>query len=143
VTAHSFDRATGRNYVGAPSVGVATLQARATDVTGGDTTAPIAAEVTTGFLNRSTDARKYCKCVRLTFRRGSSERRPEVRGYIRYRDSLGPWEPPIPVVIDGMQPVCELTSLGTYRRRQWRYSFSDETEDLVLTGAEEDFVVTD
>lgn len=136
---HAFDRLTGSNYVGVPIHGVAKLQMGvATDFDD-----PLVAEVTTGFLNRGTDARKYCRSLRLTFRRGSASRRPEIRGYIRYRDSVGPWEPPIAVVLDGMQPVCEINSLGTYRRRQWKYTFSDEVEDLVLAGAEEDFVVTD
>lgn len=149
VASHTYKRDTGQNLVGLPSVGVGVLQSGMASDVGttvvGDTVEdgePIVAEVTTGFLNRGTDARKYCRSLRLTFRRGSSARRPEIRGYIQYRDSLGAWEPRIAVVLDGMQPVCEINSLGTYRRRQWRYSFSDATEELVLTGAEEEFEIT-
>jgi len=141
VTAHGFDRMTGNNVVGLSDMGVGVLQSgRATDIGSAE---PIVAEVTTGFSNRDTDARKHCKRVRLTFRRGELRRRPELRGYITYRDSLGPWAPRIPVVLDGAEPVCEIASLGTYRRRQWKYTFSDSAEELVLAGAEEDFEVTD
>ena len=147
VDAAHYDAATGINLVGVPGWGVAKLQGRrATDISleSGGEPEPIVAEVTTGFLNRGTDSRKWCKSLRLTFRRGEgATRNPEVRGYITYRDSLGPWEAPIPVVLDGIQPVCELNGLGTYRRRQWKYTFSDEVEELVLAGAEEEFVVTD
>lgn len=143
VTAHAYHHGTGQNLVGAPGIGVGQLISDApTDVINaqGDQR-PIVAEVTTGFLNRDTDARKHCRRIRLTFRWGHGPRKPEVKGYITYRDALGPWEPPIPVVIDGMEPVCEIASLGVYRRRQWRYSFGGDGESLVLAGAEEDYAV--
>lgn len=142
-----YNRATGKNLVGVPQWGLAQLQGRrATDIStlvGGDPE-PIGAQVTTGFINRDTDGRKWCRSVRLTFRRGdSATAATEMRGALTYRDSMGPWEPPIPIVLDGMDPVVQLNSLGTYRRRQWRYSFSDDVEELVLTGAQEDFVLLD
>jgi hypothetical protein len=142
VTAHAYDRVTARNFVGG-ATGVALLDGHAASDITADGTQPIVASVTTGFINRDTDARKHCKRVRLSFRRTGSSSTTEARGFITYRDSLGAWEPPIPVVVDGADPVCEISSLGTYRRRQWRYSFSDEVEELVLVGAEEVFEVTD
>ncbi len=144
VTSHAYDRSTGQNLVGAPELGVGVLQAgRATDAAlTEEDEAPIVASVTTGFLNRGTDERKWCKAIRLTFR-PSEQREPAVRGYLEYRDSLGPWEPPIPIVVDGMDPVCVLSSLGVYRRRQWRYTFSDVADELVFSGAEETFDVLD
>lgn len=144
VTAHTYDRVTATNIVGLAGTSVGVLQrGLAEDVLGEDEPTPIVASVTTGFLNRGTDARKWCQSVRLSFRRDDSSAPPDVRGYLQYRDSLGPWEPPIPVVIDGADPVCVLNSLGTYRRRQWRYSFSDEANDLVLVSAQESFSVVD
>lgn len=153
VTAHHFDRTTGRNYVSVQAGqgvtpgsmgGVAVLRmGQATDLVGdGDTPLKIAASVTTGFVNRQSDSRKLCKRVRLTFRPSvDTGVRVHARGQLQWRDSIGPWEPPLPIIADGAQPVCEINSLGTYHRRQWRYTFSDDVQDLVFVGAEETYEV--
>lgn len=142
ITCHTYNRLTGENLVGCTGGEAIGVLRRGLAYDNGED--PIKAHVTTGFQNRDTDRRKQCNSVRLTFRRGrETSTRPEIRGHLTWRDSLGAWEPPVAIVLDGAQPVCELRSLGTYRRRQWRYTFGDSVEDLALAGAEEDFTVTD
>lgn len=103
----------------------------------------IVSRVTTGFLNRKTDARKHCQMVRLALRRGETPGGTEPQAWLRWRDRPGAWDGEIPVQL-GISPDTEIVllfpSLGVYRRRQWQFEFSG-TEDIVLTEASEDFEV--
>ncbi len=104
---------------------------------------PIQASVTTGFLGHSTDSRKRCIAVRLAMRRGVGSATTEPVGLLSWRDDLGPFNSPIPVSFgtSGDQAiVVSLRSLGVYRRRQWRFTFTG-SEDFALSGATEEFEV--
>ena len=64
-------------------------------------------------------------------------------GFLEYSDSPNKWGRPraIGLGTDGdTNPVVTFRSLGTYRRRAWRFTFSAPT-DLVLVGVEEEFTV--
>lgn len=102
----------------------------------------INAYVETGFQDQGTDALKWCKTVRLAFRRGKTATAEPV-GLLSWRDNLGPWSAPLMVSLGAggdSDPVVLFRSLGTYRRRQWRFQF-DGPEELVLVSATEDFDV--
>jgi len=104
---------------------------------------PIRASVTTGFGNRGTDARKWCRSVKLSLRRGTTQDAIGPQGFLRYRDSMGPWCDPIPVDLGASgdrEPVVRLPSLGVYRRRQWQFEYAG-TESLVLASATEEYEV--
>lgn len=103
----------------------------------------VMARVTTGFLNRGTDARKHCGSVRLAMRRGEATGTTGPQAWLRFRDRPGAWENQIPIDLGGStdtEIVQEFHSLGVYRRREWQFEFSG-TEDLVLTEASEEFRV--
>lgn len=106
----------------------------------------INAYVVTGYLNRGTDAQKHCQCVRLAFRRGTTSSTPGPSALVSFRDRPGPWSDPIPVDL-GSSGDTEITlsfySLGVYRRRQWRFEFSDSEVALALVSAMEDYDVLD
>jgi len=104
---------------------------------------PIKAYIETGYVSRGTDQKKHCQCVRFAFRRGTVTGAAGPQAFFSYRDQPGPWEPSIPIDLGGSgdtHPVLEFRSLGTYRRRQWRFEFTG-TEELVLVSASEDFQV--
>lgn len=104
---------------------------------------PIRAHIDTGFVSRGTDRPKHCKCVYLTFRRGETTGAVGPQAWLSYRDRPGAWEPPIPIDLGGSadtHPVLTFRSLGTYRRRQWRFEFTG-TDELTLVSALEDFEV--
>lgn len=104
---------------------------------------PIRAHIETGYVSRGTDRPKHCKCVYLTFRRGQTTGATGPQAWLSYRDRPGAWEPPIPIDLGGSSdthPVIPFRSLGTYRRRQWRFEFTG-TDELVLVSALEDFEV--
>jgi hypothetical protein len=104
---------------------------------------PISACVTTGFGNRGTEARKWCRCVKLTLRRGTTQDPIGPQAYLRWRNDLGAWEQPLAIDLGASgdrEPVVRLSSLGTYRRRQWQFEYSG-TEALVLVSATEEFEV--
>jgi hypothetical protein len=104
---------------------------------------PIKAHIETGYVSRGTDQRKHCKAVRLVFRRGTVTGATGPQAWLSYRDQPGPWEPGLPIDLGGSgdtHPVLEFRSLGTYRRRQWRFEFTG-TDELVLVSASEDFQV--
>lgn len=101
----------------------------------------IVAYVESGFINHDTDRLKRCKCIRFAIRRGSSS--SASLGRIEYRDDTGPWNQPIFIdtgVTGDNHVMREIRSLGTYRRRQWRFVFSD-TSNLSLLKVTEDFEV--
>lgn len=105
----------------------------------------IVARVTTGFGNHKTDRLKHCSRVRLAMKRGEIAGPEGPQAWLTYRDRPGDnWNANrMPVDLGRSTDtdiVVEFPSLGTYRRRQWRFEFSG-TEDLVLTEASEDFDV--
>ncbi len=107
-----------------------------------DYEAPIRAYIETGALSRGTDARKMCKRVRLSLKRGKSTgSAPQAK--LGWRDRPGVVSGSIPVSL-GTSPDTEVVvvfpSLGVYRRRQWFFEFTG-TEELVLASATEEFEV--
>lgn len=107
----------------------------------GDMGSPIRAYIETGFLNRSTDALKVCRAVRVALRRGEST--TEGRATLTWRDELGPWEEPLELGFGtpaDQEIVVSFRGLGSYRRRQWRFEFSGDS-DISLVSAVEDFEV--
>lgn len=105
----------------------------------------IHARVTTGFLDHGTHNRKACNSVRIALRRGHSTASVAPVAHIAWRDDLGDWRSPLPISIangSDRDPVVTLRSLGVYRTRQWRFSFTG-TDELALAGVTEDFDVLD
>lgn len=139
VTAHHLRQDTNRNVVGTDDGLVGELlEGVSTDF--GE---PIRAHIETGYVSRGTDRPKHCQAVRMVFRRGTTTGASGPQSWLSYRDRPGPWEPGIPIDFGGSSdthPVLEFRSLGTYRRRQWRFEFTG-TDELVLVSASEDFEV--
>lgn len=139
VTAHHLRQDTDVNVVGTADGYIGELTTEAVT----DLGEPIRAYIETGYVSRGTDQKKHCQCVRMTFRRGTATGAEGPHGWLSWRDSPGAWEPAIPVDLGGStdtHPVLEFRSLGTYRRRQWRFEFVG-TDDFVLVSASEDFQV--
>lgn len=131
----------GAVFVGTTTgyVGELSLDA-ATDLGG-----TVRAQVTTGYLNRETDAKKQCQCVRFSLRRGDASSTPGPQAYFGWRDRPGAWEQRIPIDLGSSGDtdiVVEFRSLGVYRRRQWFFEFSGNTA-LSLVSADEEFEVLD
>ena len=113
-----------------------------TDATSGE---KIVAHVETGFIDRGTSARKQCRALRLTWRgiapvlSGDTGPAPsfEPEAFVQWRDDGGPWDNARQVEF-GQSSETILRSLGVYRRRQWRVTFSSSNE-LVLARAEEEY----
>lgn len=103
---------------------------------------PISAYIETGFIDHGTDNRKTVKKLTLVLRRGQTiDESDAPQLLISWRDSLGAWEPGIPVSLGATgesYPVVEFYSLGVYRRRQWRIEFMGP-EALSLVSVTEDF----
>lgn len=132
-----LDPVTGTTLVGLTTGEVGTLSVDAYTDLGSE----INASVTTGYLSRGTDARKHCRVVRLAFRRGETLTATEPVALLSWRDDGGAWGDPMEVGLGAsgdVDPVIELRSLGTYRRREWRLEFSG-AEDVVLVSATEEF----
>lgn len=139
VTAHHQRPGSAENLVGTSAGRIGVLKASASD----DLGTRINAHVTTGFLNRGTDRRKHCQAVRFAFKRGFAASSTTATAFFSYRDDYGPWENDMPISIGGSGdfiPVEGPRSLGTYRRREWRFTFSN-SDELVLVGATEDYDV--
>lgn len=134
VNAHHLRRDGGVNVVGTTDGRVGKLSLR----TPTDLGQRIVAYVESGFINRDTDNLKRCRSIKFALRRGEANRPPPVAESevvhngplckFEWRDDTGSWN--TPVFIDlGMTGdnncVRELRSLGTYRRRQYRFTFSD------------------
>lgn len=139
VLSHFLRTDTNTNVVGTTDGFVAELSEDAFT----DLGEPIRAHIETGYVSRGTDRPKHCQCVRMTFRRGATTGATGPQAWLSYRDRPGPWEPSIPIDLGGSgdtHPVLEFRSLGTYRRRQWRFEFTG-TDELVLVSATEDFEV--
>lgn len=140
VTAHVFRESDSTDVVGLADGRVCKLATSAsTDL--GD---PIEADVMTGYISRGTNAVKACVAVRLVLQRGeTSSTTDEPIALLSWRDDGGAFEDPIPVglgVAGEKEVVVELRSLGVYRRRQWRLTFTG-SEEWVLAGATEEFTV--
>jgi len=126
-------------------VGLATGQIAKVDPEANtDLGARIKAEVTTGFVNHGTDARKTCRVLRLTLRRGvGGDSDPQL--LVSWRDDLGGFQNPrrIGLGVSGDHVFhVELHTLGVYRSRQWRIEMSDAA-DFVLARVQETFDVED
>ena len=105
----------------------------------------IVGKVQTGYLNRGTERRKKCIAVRFALRRGTTDDAPVAT--IRWRDNGGDWQQTRTIGFGttgsttGRDIVVELRSLGVYRRREWEFTFSDDSTGLELASAAEDYEV--
>lgn len=110
-----------------------------------DLGSPIVAYCSTGFLDRGTDALKQSLCVYLTFKRTQALSEGVVC-YLEYRDNLSDEWTTLDIdlgVDDGnLECTIPLHSLGTYRRRQWRFRFPHEA-GLFLVKATEKVIALD
>lgn len=139
VLSHHLRQDTNENVVGTLDGYIGELTTEALT----DLGTPIRAYIETGYVSRGTDQKKHCQCVRFAFRRGTVTGATGPVAFFTYRDQPGAWEPPIAIDLGGSgdtHPVLEFRSLGTYRRRQWRFEFTG-SEELVLVSASEDFEV--
>lgn len=141
VLSHHLRSDGGLNVVGLEDGTIRTLSLdNTTDL--GD---PIVAHVSTGFLDRDSSTLKQSLAVHLTLKRTTTLSNGVVC-YLEWRDNLADEWDSIPIelgVEDGdLTPVITLRSLGTYRRRQWRFRFADSAE-LFLVSAREQVVVLD
>jgi hypothetical protein len=131
----------GLNVVGLEDGTIRTLSLLNTT----DLGVPIVAHVTTGFLDRGSDQLKLSTAVRLVLKRTAALSNGVVC-YLEYRDDLSDEWTTIAVDLGvedaNMTPVIMLRSLGTYRRRQWRFRFADSAA-LVLVRATETFEILD
>lgn len=137
ITAHTIVPGTNENLVGtsAGRIGELSLSAQT------DFGTVIPAVIRTGHLDRDVDLRKACHAVRLTMRRGQTASTTEPKIAVRYRDEDDVWSNPIHVglgLTGDRHIVKEIRSLGTYRRRQWEFSFHG-TDELVLASATEEY----
>lgn len=137
VDAHHLRRDGGLNVVGLTDGRVGKLSLD----TFTDLDEPIVSYVESGFVNRDTDNLKRCRSVMLSLRRGSSS--AASLGKLEWRDDTGPWNEPVYIdtgVTGDNNCVRRIHSLGTYRRRQWRFTFSDDVR-LSLVKVTETFDV--
>ncbi len=137
VNAHHLRRDGGLNVVGTTDGRVGKLSLGSYD----DRGEKIVAYVESGFQNRETDFLKKCHAVKFAIRRGSTA--AASLGRIEWRDDTGPWNGPIFIdtgVTGDNHCVREIRSLGSYRRRQWRWTFSD-TSPLSLLKVTEVFSI--
>lgn len=129
VNAHHLRRDGGLNVVGTLEGKVGKLSLDAFD----DLGELVVARVESGFINRDTDNLKRCRGIKIAIRRGSNS--SASLGRIEWRDDTGPWNGPIDIdtgVTGDNHCVREIFSLGTYRRRQWRWTFSDSVNQSLL-----------
>lgn len=129
VSAHYLRRDGGLNVVGTTDGRVGKLDLASPT----DRGERIVAYVESGFINRDTDNLKRCRSLMVALRRGSEGSRSLCK--IEYRDDTGPWNGPLFVdtgLTGDNHCVRHLYSLGTYRRRQWRFTFSDDVNLSLL-----------
>jgi hypothetical protein len=125
VNAHHLRRDGGVNVVGTVDGKVGKLSLTSLH----DLGVPIVAYVESGYQNRDTDNLKRCRRLDIALRRGQGATSSLCK--IEWRDDSGPWNEPLFVdtgVTGNSYPVVKLHGLGTYRRRQWRFVFSDDTD---------------
>ena len=104
---------------------------------------PIQAKIRTGFINHGSERRKHCQCLYVTLRRGMtvSGSSKSAHIWIEWRDEVdGKWNRiPLELGVSGDRTVVvPLTSLGTYRRRQWQFTYTG-SESIALVKAEEKY----
>lgn len=137
VNAHHLRRDGGLNVVGTVDGRVGRL---ALD-TPTDRGERIVSYVESGFINRDTDNYKRTRSVMIALRRGGEATTSRCK--LEWRDDTGPWNGPVYVdtgTTGDNNPVRHIHSLGTYRRRQWRFTFSDDV-NLSLVKVTETFDV--
>lgn len=103
----------------------------------------ITAQVETGRLTRGTLNRKQCKAVHVHIERGETTATVEPLAFLQFSDTPGIWSDMIPLGLGlsgDRRPVIPLRTLGVYRDRAWRFTFS-AAEDLVLARVEEEYEV--
>lgn len=141
VNAHHLRRDGGVNVVGLLDGHVSRLSLSGTTEDFDDLGERVVAYVESGFVNRDTDNLKRCRSIKFAIRRGSNT--TASLGKIEWRDDTGSWNGPLYIdsgTTGDNHCVREIRSLGTYRRRQWRFTFSDEA-NLSLLKVTEDFDV--
>jgi hypothetical protein len=82
--------------------------------------------------------------VRLSLRRGTTTATPGPHALLSFRDRPGAWSAPIQISLGDSgdsEVVVSLYSLGVYRRRQWRFEFSDTSVALALVSVTETYDV--
>jgi hypothetical protein len=122
VNAHHLRRDGGHNVVGTTDGRIGKLALDAYD----DRGERIVSYVESGFSNRETDNLKRCRSINIAIRRGSNA--AASLGKVEWRDDTGPWNEPVFIdtgVTGDNNCVRRIHSLGTYRRRQFRWTFSD------------------
>lgn len=127
--AHHLRRDGGLNVVGTVDGKVGRLSLSSYS----DLGEKVVAYVESGFINRDTDFLKKCRGLKFAIRRGSSS--AASLGRIEWRDDTGPWNGPIYIdtgATGDNNCVREIRSLGAYRRRQWRWTFSDSANLSLL-----------
>lgn len=137
INAHHLRRDGGLNVVGTTDGKVGKLSLDQSS----DLGEPVVAYVESGFINRDTDNLKRCRSVKFALRRGTSSSASLCK--VEWRDDLGSWNGPLYIdtgVTGDSNCVREIRSLGTYRRRAWRFTFSDNA-NLSLLKAQEHFDV--
>lgn len=141
VLSHHLRQDGGLNVVGLSDGTIRTLSLDNTT----DLGTAIVAHVTTGFLDRETDSLKQNVAVRLSLKR-TVALSDNVSFFLEWRDDLSADWDSVEVELDAddgdLNPVVTLRSLGTYRRRQWRFRFA-EGASLFLVRASEEFLLLD
>lgn len=104
---------------------------------------PINVRVDSGYINHGTDERKHCRQAYVALRRGATTASAASKALLSWRDNPGAFCTPLEIELGPLgdtEIVVQLTSLGVYRRRQWRFEYSG-AEDLALVGMTEEFDV--
>jgi hypothetical protein len=137
VKSHHLRRDGGVNVVGTIDGHVAKLSQSASS----DLDELIVSRVNSGFQNRETENLKFCRSVKITARRGENSSEP--LGRLEWRDDSGQYGNPLFFDFGSTGDnyiTKEFRSLGIYRRRDWRFTFSDSA-NLALVKVVEDFDV--
>lgn len=135
VLSHHLRRDGGINVVGTISGNVGKLSQTSYDDLGD----LIVSRVDSGFIDHGTNNSKFCRAIKISARRGENSTVPF--GRLEWRDGTGNFNGPIYIGFGSTGDnhiVKEIRSLGTYRHRQWRFTFSDSA-NLSLVKVIEDF----
>jgi hypothetical protein len=139
VLSHHARQDGGLNVVGLTDGTIRTLALDNTT----DLGTAISAHVSTGFLDRETNNLKQCLCVHVALKRTAALSN-NVTCFLEWRDNLSATWDSIEIELDvqdgDLNPVIPVRSLGTYRRRQWRFRFSEDPS-LFLVKVLEEFQV--
>lgn len=139
VTCHEHDKTRDVNFVGTSNGYIGHFDSSSES----DFDDQINAYVETGYDNRGTDSRKFCKAVRIALRRGEVSGTTRPVGFLQYSDAPGEWSEPFYVdfgISGDTNPVVSFRGLGTYRRRAWRFTFSGSV-NLALVSVIEEYEV--